>query len=81
MSFSAVGVVLWFGGMMVINNDMSSGDLSSFIFYSIIISTSLVSMSQISGQLQTASAAARRIFDIIEVESPVKENNKNIQKI
>ncbi len=80
MSFSAVGVVLWFGGMMVINNDMSSGDLSSFIFYSIIISTSLVSMSQISGQLQTASAAARRIFDIIEVESPVKENNKNIQK-
>lgn len=80
MSFSAVGVVLWFGGMMVINNDMSSGDLSSFIFYSIIISTSLVSMSQISGQLQTASAAARRIFDIIEVESPVKENTKNIQK-
>lgn len=80
MSFSAVGVVLWFGGMMVINNNMSSGDLSSFIFYSIIISTSLVSMSQISGQLQTASAAARRIFDIIEVESPVKENTKNIQK-
>ena len=72
-AFGGIALVLWVGGHDVLNGKITSGDLSSFIFYSVITATSLVSLSQIAGQLQSASAAAARIFELLEIHSPVKE--------
>ena len=72
-AFTGIAVVLWIGGHEVLSGELTSGSLSSFIFYSVITSTSLVALSQISGQLQSASSAAERIFNLLQVESPVKE--------
>lgn len=72
-AFGGIAVVLWVGGHDVLDGKITSGDLSSFIFYSVITATSLVSLSQIAGQLQSASAAAGRVFGLLEIESPVKE--------
>ena len=76
LAFGSIAVMLYVGGGLVLSGQITSGDLSSFIFYSIIIATSLVSLSQISGQLQNAAAAAGRIFEILEIKSPVKEKKK-----
>lgn len=73
LAFGAIAVVLWVGGHDVLNGKITSGDLSSFIFYSVISATSLVSLSQIAGQLQSASASAGRIFELLEIQSPVRE--------
>jgi ATP-binding cassette subfamily B protein len=73
LAFGSIAVVILIGSQDVLNNKITSGDLSSFIFYSIISATSLVSLSQISGQLQSASASAERIFELLEIKSPVKE--------
>ncbi len=73
-AFGGVALVLWVGGGDVLSGKITSGDLSSFMFYSIISATSLVSLSQIAGQLQSASAAAGRVFELLEIESPVKES-------
>ncbi len=73
LAFGTVAVVLWVGGQDVLSGKITAGDLSSFIFYSIISATSLVSLSQIAGQLQSASSAAERIFELLRIESPVKE--------
>lgn len=73
-AFSSIAAVLWFGGHAVLSGDLSSGDLSSFIFYSILSATSLVSISQIMGQLQTASGATERLFELLKIQSPVVES-------
>jgi len=73
-AFGGIAIVLWVGGQDVLNGKITSGDLSSFIFYSVITATSLVSLSQIAGQLQSASAAAARIFELLEISSPVEES-------
>lgn len=73
LAFGGIAVVLWVGGHDVLNGKITSGDLSSFIFYSVITATSLVSLSQIAGQLQSASAACSRIFELLDLRSPVKE--------
>ncbi len=78
LAFGGIAVVLWIGGHDVLSQKITSGDLSSFIFYSIIAATSLVSISQVSGQMQNASAACSRIFDLLKIESPVQEA-KNTQ--
>ncbi|MBP7710722.1 MAG: ATP-binding cassette domain-containing protein [Rickettsiales bacterium] len=72
-AFGGIAVVLWVGGHDVLSGKITSGELSSFIFYSVITATSLVSLSQIAGQLQSASAAAARIFELLEIRSPVRE--------
>lgn len=74
LAFGGISLVLFVGGHDVLNGKMTAGELSSFIFYSIISATSLVSLSQISGQLQTASAAAGRVFELLAIESKVKED-------
>lgn len=73
LAFGAVGIVLWIGGLDVLSGRITSGELSSFIFYSIICAISLVSISQIAGQVQTASSAAGRIFELLLIKSPVQE--------
>ncbi len=73
LAFGGIAVVLFIGGHDVLSGKMTSGDLSAFIFYAIISATSLVSLSHIAGQLQTASASAGRIFELLKIESPVKE--------
>ncbi len=80
LAFGGIAVVLWVGSHLVLSQKITSGDLSAFIFYSVITATSLVSLSQIAGQLQSASAAAKRIFDLLQISSPVQEavNAKNI---
>ncbi|OFW79823.1 MAG: hypothetical protein A2887_06400 [Alphaproteobacteria bacterium RIFCSPLOWO2_01_FULL_40_26] len=73
LSFGSIVLVLWVGSHDVINGKITSGDLSSFIFYSVVAATALVSLSQIAGQLQNASAAAARIFELLQIQSPVRE--------
>ncbi len=72
-AFGGIALVLLCGSHDVLKGKISAGDLSSFIFYSIITATSLVSLSQIAGQLQSASASATRIFELLQIESPVME--------
>ncbi|MFM2200366.1 MAG: Multidrug resistance transporter ATP-binding/permease protein BmrA [Pseudomonadota bacterium] len=73
IAFLSVAVVVMLGSRDVINQKITSGDLSSFIFYSMICATSLVALSQIAGQIQNASAAISRIFELLEVKSPVSQ--------
>ena len=77
LAFGGIAVVLWVGGHDVLLHKISSGELSSFVFYSVIMASSLASLSQVSGQIQSACAATKRIFELLEIESPVKEA-KNI---
>ena len=87
LAFGSIAIVLFVGGHDVLNNKITSGDLSSFIFYSIISATSLVALSQIAGQLQSASASIERIFELLKISSPVQEkailknldNSKNVE--
>ena len=74
LSFGSIAVIILIGGQDVINGNITSGDLSSFIFYSIIVATSLVALSNIAGQMQSASASIERIFELLEIKSPVSEN-------
>ena len=80
VAFLSIALVVMIGSRDVLSRKISSGDLSSFIFYAIICATSLVALSQIAGQIQNAIGAISRIFEILEIESPVRENS-NISSV
>lgn len=64
--FGAIGMMLWVGGMDVIEGKISGGELAAFIFYSIIVGSAVGSISEVLGELQRAAGAAERTMELLE---------------
>lgn len=64
--FGAIGFVLWSGGHDVILGVMSPGELTSFIFYAVVVAAATGAISEILGDLQKAVGATERLFEILE---------------
>ncbi|MGY3689499.1 ABC transporter ATP-binding protein/permease [Vibrio coralliilyticus] len=69
--FSAIAGMLWVGGSDVINGTMSGGDLGAFVFYAIMVASSLATISEVLGELQRAAGATERLIEILQVESHI----------
>jgi ATP-binding cassette subfamily B protein len=71
--FMSVTLVLWIGGNDVIAGKMSSGELTSFIFYSILVASSIGGLSEVVGDIQRARGAADRLFELLNITSDIIE--------
>lgn len=71
--FGAVGGVLWVGGHDVLAGKMKAGDLSSFIFYSVVVAGAVGALSEVAGSLQRAAGATERLFELLATEPDIKE--------
>lgn len=60
--------LLWIGGQQVINNEITPGELISFIFYMVLVSGPAAEFANLWGRLQEAAGASRRIFEIMRVD-------------
>ncbi len=69
--FSAVACMLWLGGSAVIAGEMSAGQLGAFVFYSILLATSVTTISQVWGDLQRAAGASDRLVELLQVRSEI----------
>lgn len=69
--FGSIGFVLWIGGQDVVSGKMSAGDLSSFIFYSVVVAGATGAISEVFGDLQRASGAMERIIEILSMSSTI----------
>lgn len=69
--FGAIGVILWMGGREVITGGISAGDLSAFIFYAIVVASSVGAISEVVGDLQRAAGAVERLFELLEMQPQI----------
>ncbi|WP_368419497.1 ABC transporter transmembrane domain-containing protein [Rhodovarius sp.] len=65
LGFGAITFSLWVGGRDVIAGRMTGGELSAFVFYAVLLASSLATISEIWGEIQRAAAAADRLLDIL----------------
>src|SRR3712207_5359477 len=73
LGFSALVLVLWYGGQQVVSGQISSGDLVSFLFYSGTIAASLGTFSGLYSQLQEALGATSRVFSILDTTPDIRD--------
>src|SRR5256886_5910903 len=64
--FVAVGIILWIGGHDVLAGRLSAGQLSAFVFYAVIVATSIGAVSEVAGELQRAAGATERLLEILD---------------
>ena len=81
LGISAIGILLWFGGKMVLIDESITG--TSFIVYMGLaynILTPAKSISKASYSIQKGNAAADRVLEILNVKD-LLEDDKNAQKL
>ena len=69
--FGSIVAVIWYGVLMINSNELSTGQLFTFILYSVFIGASVGGMADIYAKLQKAIGATEHLMDILEEE---KEN-------
>jgi subfamily B ATP-binding cassette protein MsbA len=67
VGFAAMLIILWFGGKEVLTGKLSTGDLIAFLFYLILVISPLAGLTSLYAQVQSARAAAERVFDVLDI--------------
>jgi len=65
--FGAIVTVLWIGGKDVLAGRITGGDLSAFVFYSVIVAGAVGAISDVWADLQRAAGAAERLGELLAV--------------
>jgi subfamily B ATP-binding cassette protein MsbA len=74
ISFTAI---LWYGGYEVMQGRMSASELIAFFTLLLTISEPLRSITKLSKRLQQLFASAERVFEIMDTESELREDDEN----
>lgn len=77
--------VIWFGSTLIQNHEINTGQLTTFIMYSIFVGAAMGSFPDLYANLQKAIGASERVLEILAEEgepiSMVDTNNAIVEKI
>jgi ATP-binding cassette subfamily B protein len=73
--FGAVTLILWIGGQDVIAGNLSAGNLTAFVFYAVIVASSIGAISEIYSDLQKAAGATERLMELKNMPSDILAPN------
>ncbi|HST06663.1 MAG TPA: ABC transporter transmembrane domain-containing protein [Gemmatimonadaceae bacterium] len=77
--FGGVVAVLWQGGRQVLAGNLTAGALVSFLLYAMYVAGAVGSLASLFGAYQEAVGAARRVFDLLETESTVRDPARSLR--
>ncbi len=69
----ALGLIVWYGGWEIIRGDLTAGQLTMFVLYLNQLTFPIRSAAQIINSFSRAISSGRRIFDVLDADSPVEE--------
>ncbi len=75
---TALGLVMWFGGLQAIGGALTLGILIAFVQYARQFFDPIRNLSDQFNTLQSAMAGAERIFDILDTDTSIKRRNSNV---
>ena len=71
--------ILWYGGHLVLDGELTVGQLTAFLFYSNSYSSSVGNISDSLTSITVASGVAETLFEMFDYKNKVKnqENGEN----
>jgi ATP-binding cassette subfamily B protein len=73
VGLTSVVFIVWYGGTLVIDNELSVGTLTSFLLYVITVAFSVGMLGSLWTDFMSAFGASERIFDLLE--KPIEDLN------
>ena len=69
--FSALALVLWYGGTLVVRGGLSPGELTSFLLYTGIVASAVGALTSLYGSLRSAAGATERVRELLDTRSQI----------
>lgn len=66
--FGSIILILWYGAVLVTQGELTVGELTGFVFYTIFIGGALAGMGDLYAKIQSTLGGTERILDIIHQE-------------
>ncbi|CAD8176902.1 unnamed protein product [Paramecium octaurelia] len=76
LGYAVILAILYYGGSLVIEDQLTIGDLSSFVLYTLTMTISILAVSGFMNQMISAAAVSEKIFSIMD--HPVKIQNGSL---
>ena len=70
-TFVGIVIVLWQGGLLVLEGQLTPGELVQFLLYTITIAAAIGALASFFSSYQEAVGAAQRVFEILETEPAI----------
>ncbi|MGI9038537.1 MAG: ABC transporter ATP-binding protein [Gemmatimonadota bacterium] len=78
VAFGGVVAVLWEGGRLVIAQEISAGELVSFLLYAITVAAAITALASLWSGFQEAMGAARHVFELLDTEPAIREPRHSV---
>jgi len=69
----AMGAILWYGGRQVVGGQLSAGQLTQFLLYSVILAGPVRMIGWLTILYSRAMSSGQRVFEVLDQSSPVQE--------
>lgn len=79
--FGSIVAVIWYGVVLVQEDQLTIGDLFTFILYSVFVGASLGGIADLYSQLQKAIGATENLLEIFEEEKEEEKEKQHTKKI
>lgn len=73
LAFTTLAGIFWRGGQMVAMGEISAGDLTEFMLYTMLVAGSVAGMSEVWSSFQQALGASSRIFEILDTPPGIED--------
>ncbi|MCI0340619.1 MAG: ATP-binding cassette domain-containing protein [Planctomycetales bacterium] len=73
LAFSALTLVLWRGGTLVIREELTAGQLTSFLLYTATVASAVGSLTAFYGSVRQAAGATDRVRKLLETPAGVAD--------
>ncbi len=72
VGFSAVIVLLWYGGQQVMQDALTPGQLVAFLFYMMMVAAPMGDFARLYGELREAMGAGQRLSELLDTPAEVR---------
>jgi ATP-binding cassette subfamily B protein len=73
ISMVAIFIVAYMGALMVIDQQITAGELTAFVFYAVLAGGAIATISEVIGELQKAAGASERIIELMQEVPAIAE--------
>lgn len=77
--FGGIVIVLWYGGHQVLQGNITGGELTAFVYLSVITAAAVGAIIEVYGELQRAVGSLDRIFEFFDTESEIRNPTEPIK--
>lgn len=70
--FSSIIAVLWLGAYSVMDQQITAGELTQFILYSVVVAGAIAGLAEVLGDTQRAIGASERLLELLQLQSQVE---------